>query len=250
MTVEEILDRLRKAGSAANVAGMARFGIRPALAYGVDTPALRALAREIRRNQAAAEALWACGIHDARILATLVADPDRLTESLVEAWARDFDSWSVCDSACVHLLWKTPFAWRKVRAWAHAEPEYTRRAAFALLAALAVHDKTAPDSRFRAAFRLIRKAASDERNFVKKAVNWALRQIGKRNGALREDAMKLAEELRASKSRSARWIGSDALRELRRRAASPIRNRGTAAASLAVRDSRSKRRKPAPRSRG
>lgn len=219
MKVAEILSRLRAAGSPANVAGMARFGIRPALAFGVSAPELRALARMIGRNQEIAEGLWATGIHDARILATLVADAKQISESTIEDWARDFDGWSVCDSACMHLIRKTPFAWRKVRGWAGAEPEFTRRAAFALLAALAVHDKAAPDSRFVATFRLIRKAATDQRHYVKKGVNWALRQIGKRNAALCVDAMKMAEQLANSKSKAARWIGSDALRELRSHAA-------------------------------
>ena len=219
MKVEEILNRLREAGSPENVAGMARFGIRPMLAYGAGTPALRSLARAIGRNQDIAEALWASGIYDARALATLVADAKQISESVVADWVRDFDCWSICDSACIHLLWKTPYAWRKVMEWADAEPEYTRRAAFALLASLAVHDKQAPDSRFRAALRLVRRAGTDERQYVKKAVNWALHQIGKRNAALREEAMKMAEQLANSESRAARWIGFDALRELRGRAA-------------------------------
>lgn len=219
MTVDEILARLRAAGSQENVAGMARFGIRPALAFGVATPVLRSLAKEIRRDQAIASALWTTGVLEARILATMVADEQAITEAEIEAWVHDFDCWSVCDSACIGLLWKLPFAWRKVAEWSGAEPEYVRRAAFALLAGLAVHDKKAPDRKFHAAFRLIRKAAVDERNYVKKAVNWALRQIGKRNRALREPAMAIAAGLAASKSRSARWIGADALRELRAREA-------------------------------
>ena len=162
-----------------------------------------------------ASALWATGIHDARALATLVADPKVISEAEIEEWVRQFDCWAICDSACLHLLWKTPFAWRKAREWATRQPEYERRAGFALIAALAVHDGKATDRQFRAALRLIRIAAGDERNYVKKAVNWALRQIGKRNAALRERAMKTAEELAAAQSRSARWIGADALRELR-----------------------------------
>jgi len=214
-SVSRILDRLRAAGSPANVAGMARYGIRPSQAYGVAAPVLRSIAQELRRNQPMASALWATGIHDARALATLVADPKVISEAEIEEWVRQFDCWAICDSACLHLLWKTPFAWRKAREWATREPEYERRAGFALIAALAVHDGKATDRQFRAALRLIRIAAGDERNYVKKAVNWALRQIGKRNAALRERAMKTAEELAAAQSRSARWIGADALRELR-----------------------------------
>jgi 3-methyladenine DNA glycosylase AlkD len=162
-------------------------------------------------------ALWATGVHDARALATLIADPKQITEAEIESWVRDFDCWAICDSACIHLLWKTPFAWRKVWEWAAREPQYERRAGFALLAALAIHDKQAADTQFRRALRLIQKTSVDERNFVKKAVNWALRQIGKRNAALRQPAIAAAETLAASKSRSARWIGTDALRELRAR---------------------------------
>jgi len=137
------------------------------------------------------------------MLATMLAEPLQIPEEEVERWVREFDCWSVCDSACIALLWKTPFAWRKVREWSRREPEYERRAAFALLAGLAVHDKRATDKQFRAALRLVSKAAGDERNFVKKAVNWALRQIGKRNASLREAAIQVAESLIATESRSA-----------------------------------------------
>jgi 3-methyladenine DNA glycosylase AlkD len=221
----DILRRLRAAGTAENVAGMARYGIRPAKAYGVATPVIRSIARELGRDirddvrkMELASALWSANVLEARMLATMIADPLQIAEEEVERWVREFDCWSVCDSACICLLWKTPFAWRKVREWSRREPEFERRAAFALLAGLAVHDKQATDKQFRAALRLISKAAGDERNFVKKAVNWALRQIGKRNPALREAAIEVAELLSATDSRSARWIGRDALRELRGKA--------------------------------
>ena len=222
MTVEEILAKLRAAGNAANVTGMAGFGIRPPVAYGVTTPAIRSIAREIKCDHAAALALWKTGVYEARILATMIADWRVISEATIDEWVQDFDSWSVCDAACCCLFWKTESAWRKVVEWSDAEPEYVRRAAFALIAYLAVHDKKAPDSKFHATFRLIRKAAKDERNYVKKAVNWALRQIGKRNDSLRAPAMELAAKLAASNSRSARWIGTDALRELRARAAKKV----------------------------
>ena len=215
-STNDILKRLRAAGSAANVVGMARYGIRPAKAYGVATPVIRSIAKELGRSTELASALWSTNVLEARMLATMIADPLQIPEEEVERWVREFDCWSVCDSACIGLLWKTPFAWRKVREWSRREPEYERRAAFALLAGLAVHDKKASDKQFRAALRLISKAAGDERNFVKKAVNWALRQIGKRNTGLREAAIDTAESLIATESRSARWIGHDALRELRR----------------------------------
>ena len=213
----DVLQRLRAAGSAANIAGMARYGIRPAKAYGVATPVIRAIAKDHRHNPQLASALWSTGVLEARILASMIADSQQIPETEVERWVHDFDCWSVCDAACIALLWKTPFAWRKVREWSRREPEYERRAAFALLAALAVHDKKAADKQFLSALRLVRKAAVDDRNFVKKAVNWALRQIGKRNAALRESAIEVAEALIATESRAARWIGHDALRELRRK---------------------------------
>ena len=213
-----ILKRLRAAGSAANVAGMARYGIRPAKAYGVATPTIRQMAREFRRDTELASALWSTNVLEARHLAAMIADPLQITEEEVERWVREFDCWAVCDSACIGLLWKTPFAWRKVREWSRRKPEYERRAAFALLAGLAVHDNQATDKQFRMGLRLIAKAAGDDRNFVKKAVNWALRQIGKRNPELRKVAIETAESLIATGSRSARWIGRDALRELRREA--------------------------------
>jgi 3-methyladenine DNA glycosylase AlkD len=215
----EILKRLRAAGTAANVAGMARYGIRPAKAYGVATPTIRAIAKDLRGDTELASALWSTNVLEARMLATMIADPLAIPEQEVERWVRELDCWSVCDSACICLLWKTPFAWRKVRDWSRRQPEYERRAAFALLAGLAVHDKKATDKQFRAALRLVTKAATDDRNFVKKAVNWALRQIGKRNAALCVAAIEVAESLIATESRSARWIGHDALRELRRKAA-------------------------------
>jgi 3-methyladenine DNA glycosylase AlkD len=214
-----ILKRLRAAGSAENVAGMARYGIRPAKAYGVATPVIRSIAKELGCNTELASALWSTNVLEARILATMIADPLQIAEAEVERWVREFDCWSVCDSACIGMLWKTPYAWRKVREWSRREPEYERRAAFALLAGLAVHDKKATDIQFLSALRLISKAARDDRNFVKKAVNWALRQIGKRNPALREAAVETAESLIATDSRAARWFGHDALRELRRKTA-------------------------------
>lgn len=195
---------------------MARYGIRPAKAYGVAAPVIRSIAKELGRSTELASSLWSTGVLEARGVAALIADPQQIPEEEVERWVREFDCWAVCDSACLALLWKTPFAWRKVREWSRREPEYERRAAFALLAALAVHDKKAADKQFHAALKLISKAAHDERNFVKKAVNWALRQIGKRNPELREAAIEIAESLTVSESRSARWIGRGALRELRR----------------------------------
>jgi 3-methyladenine DNA glycosylase AlkD len=215
MTVNQTLAKLRRLGSAKNVAGMARFGIAPARAYGVSTPLLARLAREIGVNSALASQLWNTGVHDARILAAYLMDPADLTRREMERWAKEFDSWAVCDNACLHLFRKTPFAWKKATEWSVRRDEYVKRAGFALMAALAVHDKNADNAAFLALFPIIEREAHDERNFVKKAVNWALRQIGKRNSELCNAAMESAIRLKASESCSARWTGSDALRELR-----------------------------------
>ncbi len=215
MDSQTIIRTLRSQANPANVAGMARFGINPANTLGVSMPALRRLARQAGHSHELAEELWRSGIHEARILATLVDEPARVTRRQADRWARDFDSWDVCDQACQNLLRYTPFAFEKAAAWARAKPEYVRRAGFALMAGLAVKAKEASDDRFEAFFPLIAGASSDERNFVKKAVNWALRQIGKRNGRLRRKAVAAAEEIRTRDSRAARWIANDALRELR-----------------------------------
>jgi 3-methyladenine DNA glycosylase AlkD len=215
MTLQTILKRMRALGDPRNVEGMARYGIRSAKAYGVSLAQLRVIAREIGRDHALAQRLWATGIHEARTLAIFVADPQRLTERQMERWAQDFDNWAICDGCCIHLFDRTPFARRKVRAWSRRPEEFVKRAAFALMAALAVHDKKAPDALFTGYLRIVSREAGDDRNGVKKAVNWALRQIGKRNLALNPAAISTAEAIRARGSRSGRWIAADALRELR-----------------------------------
>ena len=212
-----LLARLQAHANPANVAGMARFGINPEGTLGVSVTVLRGIAREAGRSHELARDLWASGVHEARILATLVEEPERVTPRQMDAWARRFDSWDVCDQACMNLFRYTPFAFEKAAEWARAKPEFVRRAGFALMAALAAKAKGAPDAQFEAFFPLIAEAAGDERNFVRKAVNWALRGIGKRNAALRERAIAVAEEIRLQDSRTARWIAGDALRELRAR---------------------------------
>jgi 3-methyladenine DNA glycosylase AlkD len=194
---------------------MARFGINPENTLGVSIPVLRRMAKEAGRDHQVARDLWASGIHEARILATLVEEPELVTRRQMDAWARQFDSWDVCDQACMNLFRDTPFAFEKAAKWASAKPEFVRRAGFALMAALASKAKGAPDAQFEAFFPLIAEAAGDDRNFVKKAVNWALRGIGKRNPALREKAIAVAERIRRQDSRAAKWIAGDALRELR-----------------------------------
>jgi 3-methyladenine DNA glycosylase AlkD len=214
MTVAKIVAELEAHANPANVAGMARYGINPKRALGVSIPRLRAMAKEIGRDHALARELWASGIHEARILAGLVDDPAKVTAAQLERWVGDFDSWDVCDGVCSNLFDKTPFAWEKAVAWSARSEEFVKRAGFVLMAALAVHDKKAPDERFRKFLPLIEREAADERNFVKKAVNWALRQIGKRNRALNGDAVAAAKRIRKIDSKSARWIAADALREL------------------------------------
>jgi 3-methyladenine DNA glycosylase AlkD len=215
MTAPEILAALRAQANPENVAGMARYGISSAGTLGIPMPVLRRLAKEVGRSHSLAAELWASGIHEARILATLVEDPKRVTRRQMNQWARDFDSWDVCDQACQNLFRYTPHAWAVVAEWAGARREFVRRAAFALMAGLAVKAKHPPDAAFEALLPLISGAATDPRNLVKKAVNWALRAIGKRNPHLRRAAIAAAENIRAIDSPAARWIASDALRELR-----------------------------------
>lgn len=216
LSCEAILKRLRALANPRNVAGMARFGISSRHeVLGVPTPALQRIARELGPSHELARELWESGVLEARCVATLIDDPMLVTEEQMERWAKDFDNWAVCDNCCGRLFDKTPFAYRKVGEWSRREEEYVRRAAFSLTAALAVHDRQAADSKFVAFLRIIKQGSTDDRNFVKKAVNWALRQIGKRNKALNKAAIKAAQEIRQIDSPSARWIAADALRELR-----------------------------------
>lgn len=193
---------------------MAGFGIQGARVYGVRVPVLRQMARRCGRDHELALRLWDSGVHEARLLASMVAEPRLVTEELMERWAADFDSWDVCDQCCGNLFDRTPFAYQKAREWSEREGEFVKRAGFALMAYLAVHDKKAPDERLADFFPLIERQATDGRNFVKKAVNWALRQIGKRSRGLNAQARLLAGQLAASQDKTARWVGSDALREL------------------------------------
>lgn len=193
---------------------MARFGIRARKAFGVPAPRLWNLAREFGPDHDLALALWKSKVHDARILASLIDEPGLVSAGQMDRWAKEFDNWAVCDSCCFHLFDQTRFAFRKAKQWSRQRKEFVRRAGFALMASLAVHDKQAPDVLFLKFFPQVKGAARDERNFVRKAVNWALRQIGKRNRALNRKAVKLARDLRKIDSSSARWIAADALREL------------------------------------
>jgi 3-methyladenine DNA glycosylase AlkD len=193
---------------------MARFGINVDNALGISVTQLRKLARQIQRDHDLAQQLWASGIHEARILASILDLPSEVSEAQMEAWAAEFNSWDLVDQCCGNLFDKTPFAWDKATQWSRREEQFVKRAGFSLMAYLAVHDKKAPDARFERFLPIIEREASDDRNFVKKSVNWALRQIGKRNGRLNEAAIRRAERIKRIDSKAARWIASDALREL------------------------------------
>ena len=210
------LQLLRAQARPEQLAALARFAIVGAGRLGLSVPQMRALGKRLGRDHELALALWDTAIPDAQIVASLVADPAALTVAQMNHWTRGMQAWDVCDQACGNAFRKSPLAWSRIPVWAASPHEFVRRAAFALLAVLAVHDKQRPDADFIALLPLIAAAADDERNFVKKAVNWALRQIGKRNATLRAAAIALAEALRQRPEKSARWIAADALRELRR----------------------------------
>jgi 3-methyladenine DNA glycosylase AlkD len=215
MTFQQVLKRLESKSDRAAVRGMARFGITAAKAYGWSTPALKDFARDIGKHHDLAQRLWAAGILEARMLAGLIDEKERVSEAQMEDWAKDFDSWAVCDGTCLNLFRYTPFAYKKCRQWSERQEEFVKRAAFTLMACLAVTDKAANDRMFLRFLPVIKRQAGDERNYVKKAVNWALRQIGKRSQRLNRAAIKAAQEIHGLDSPSARWIASDALRELR-----------------------------------
>ena len=214
MECEDILQRLKALANPEAVAGMARFGINPENTYGISIPVLRKMAREIGRDHALAQELWSSGVHEARILASMIDDPRLVSEEQMDRWAADFDSWDVCDQCCGNLFDKTEFAYRKAVEWAARDEEFVKRAGFALMAWLAFHDKRVPDEAFLAFLPVIKRESIDGRNFVKKAVNWALRHIGKRNAALNITAIQTAKEIQAAGSKPGRWIAADALREL------------------------------------
>jgi len=214
MRYEEVLKQLRSLSDPEAVAGMARFGINPKSTYGVSTPNLRKMAKQIGKDHPLAQKLWASGIHEARILASMIDSPEMVTEKQMENWVRGFDSWDVCDQCCSNLFDKTEFAYRKATQWSRRREEFVKRAGFVLIAALAVHDKGADDREFIKLLPIIKREATDNRNFVKKAINWALRQIGKRTSSLNKMAIETAKEIGEIDSKAARWIASDALREL------------------------------------
>ncbi len=213
-TCKEIVERLRSLGNPVDREGMLRFAVANENALGIRSPVIKKMAREIGRNHELAQELWATGIHEARSLAVFIEEPAKVTKAQAEQWLRDFDSWATCDGCCLYLFAYLPFAWRKVFEWSRREREFEKRAAFSLVAVLTVHDKNAPEEKFLKFLPVIKRAATDERNFVRKAVNWALRQIGKRNRELNRAAIRTAKEVQKLDSRAARWIAADALREL------------------------------------
>lgn len=215
MNCAEIIQLLASRPDPHAVEGMARYGIVAKKVYGGwSTPALKKLAREIGRDHALAQELWASEVFEARALATLIEDPEKITERQMLKWAKDFDNWAICDGACINVFRYTRFAHKICVEWSARPEEFVKRAAFSLMAGLTVADKAASDAAFLKFLPLIKRAAIDDRNGVKKGVNWALRQIGKRNAALNRAAIALAREIHSLDSRAARWIASDALREL------------------------------------
>jgi 3-methyladenine DNA glycosylase AlkD len=215
-SVEEVLEKLRAKAQPDQLAGMARYGMTVEKRLGVKIPELRRLAKEIGRDHQLALALWETGVAEAMILASMIDIPEEVSEAQMEAWVADFDSWDVCDQVCMNLFEKTPLVWDKIRKWAEREEEFVKRAAFALIACLAWHDKGADDETFIALIPVIKAGATDGRNYVKKAVSWALRNIGKRNPALNKTAIRVAEELREVDSQAARWVASDVIRDVTR----------------------------------
>jgi len=215
----EVLVWLERRGSRRNVAGLARYGIVARRAFGVSMATMRPLTRKLGRNHTLALALWRTQWHEARTLAALIDEPARVTRAQMDSWAAQFENWAICDTTCMHLFDRTAFAWDKARQWSRSRREFVRRAGFALMASLALHDRRSPDARFTRLLPLIEQGAGDERNFVKKAVSWALRAIGARSLPLNAAALALAERLATSAQAAPRWVGKDVRRQLSRPAA-------------------------------
>ena len=212
----EIIKKLKSLSNPENIAGMARFGLssKKTIVLGIKKPAMDKIVKAVGRNHQLALKLWDSKIYEARVLAALIAESKIMTNTQIEKWIGQFDNWGVCDNACMNLFDKIPDAYKKAKKWTGQPKEFVRRTGFALMASLAVHDKKATDSEFIKFFPLIKKYSTDERNYVKKAVNWALRQIGKRNKNLNKEAIKVARQISKIESKAAKWIAGDALREL------------------------------------
>jgi 3-methyladenine DNA glycosylase AlkD len=214
VSVDEVLGQLRAQARPDQVAGMAGYGMAAQGRLGVSVPDMRSIAKKLGKDHRLALELWKTGIPEAMIVASMVGKPDELTEQQMDAWVKDINSWDVCDQVCMNLFDKSPLAWKKVYDWSERQEEFVKRAAFALIACLAWHDKRADDEAFIQLLPVVKRAATDERNFVKKAVNWALRHIGKRNAQLNRAALEAAREIQHMDSRAARWVAADAIREL------------------------------------
>lgn len=214
MQYDEVIEWLKSNANSANVSGMARFGINPDKTLGISIYELRKITKKIGLDHNLAQQLWGSGIHEARLLAGFVDDPDMVTEEQMEDWVKDLDSWDVCDQVCSNLFDKTEFAYKKAFEWSERSEEFVKRAGFVIMAALSVHDKDANDEKIMQFLPIIVREVGDDRNYVKKAVNWALRQIGKRNLNLNAKAIETAKEIQKVKLKSAKWIASDAIREL------------------------------------
>ena len=212
--IEDVMQKLRRKAKPDQLQGMAKYGMAIEKRLGLSIPELRKLAKEIGKNHDLALELWKTEIDEARILAAMIDDPLKLTEAQMEDWVKGINSWDVCDQVCMNLFEKSPLAWKKIHDWSNREEEFVKRTAFSLLACLAWHDKKAKDEQFTAFFPSIKQGATDERNFVKKAVNWALRNIGKRNQNLNKAVIDAAREIRQLDSKAARWIATDAIKEL------------------------------------
>jgi len=215
--VQEVLEKLRVRARPDQLEGMARYGMTPDRRLGVAVPDVRKIAKEVGHDHALALELWRTGIPEAQMVAALVDDPAQLTEPQMEEWVKDIHSWDVCDQVCMNLFEKSPLAWKKIRDWSEREEEFVKRCAYALIACLAWHGKGVTDEQFIAVLPVIVHGATDGRNFVKKAVNWALRNIGKRNANLRRAALETAREIQRMDSKTARWVAADAIRELEKR---------------------------------
>lgn len=213
-SVDDIIKELKNLSVPERKADFLRFGINIDNALFIQMPVLRDIAKSLGKNHKLAEDLWDTGVHEARIIACLIDEPDNVTEKQMEKWVKDFNSWDVCDQCCNNLFRKTRFAHQKAIEWSSREEEFVKRAGFVMMAVLAVHDKRSGENVFLKFLKIAKKESTDERNFVKKAVNWAIRQIGKRDKCLNQKATTICHQIEKKDSKSSRWIAKDALREL------------------------------------
>ena len=213
-SVNQIIKELKSKSNPKNLAGMARFGIVGQKRLGLSVPDMRSIAKKIGKDHELAIKLWKTGYAEAKIISAFIDDPEKLTEKQMDSWVKDMDSWDITDQVCMNLFDRSPVVLKKIKDWSRSNKEFIKRSAYALIASLAIHNKEASDDYFIKLFPIIKKGVTDERNFVKKAVNWALRQIGKRNLKLNKQVISLAKEIRKIDSKSAHWIANDAIREL------------------------------------